>query len=105
MLKHWQRDLRIFGYWIKRELIRRWKLDTPLGIMGIIALITGIGLMVIIGQSFAALFRAMIPWVAGHKVAEVYWTSVAFAVKVSIVFLIFTVSVLLYFFMRFKNYR
>jgi len=103
MLKRWLRDLIVLFYWLKRDAVRRWKLDTPSGMMGIISLIAGLFLLVILGQSFAAVFRAMIPWVSGSGVAEVYWSSIGFGIKVSIIFLVFVVSVLLFFIFRLRN--
>ena len=95
MLNRFLREIRIELYWIKKELTRRWHLDTPLGVVGIITLISGLGLFLLIGQGIAKIFRAAIPWVTGTSVGTIYWSSIGFALKASFLFLLFSTSLLL----------
>ncbi|WP_041219178.1 hypothetical protein [Desulfitobacterium dichloroeliminans] len=92
MLNRLLRELRIELYWIKKVMIRRWRLDTPIGVVGIIALLSGLGLFLLIGQGIAKVFRAAIPWVAGTSVGTIYWSSIGFALKASSLFLLFSAS-------------
>lgn len=94
MLYRFWRELRIEIYWLKKELTRRWYLDTPLGVVGIIAVISGLALFILIAQGVAKIFRAAIPWVNGSAVGAIYWTSIGFALKVSFVFLLFCTSLI-----------
>jgi len=96
------RDLKIELYWMKKHLKRRWHLDTPVGVMGIIAILSGLALFVIIGQGLATMFRGAMPWVNGTNVSVVYWSSIWFAIKAGFVFLLFCSS--LVFFFLFKMY-
>ena len=104
MLSRFLRELRIEFYWIRRELTRRWHLDTPLGFVGIITVISGIGLFLLIGQGIAKIFRAAIPWVTGTSVGTIYWSSFGFALKVSFLFLLFSTSLLLLLWLK-THYR
>lgn len=85
----WERILREFlieYYWWKRHSVKKKKrLDSPFGILGILMLGLGIGLITIIGQLLSSFYRNMIPFVTGNSVAGVYWSSVAFAIKMSFV--------------------
>lgn len=83
-------------YWLKQQLKWRWHLDTPLGLMGILAVVLGVGLLVTLGQALTGLFRNTIPWVAGSRISAVYWQSVAFGMKASILFVMFTVSLIVF---------
>lgn len=105
MWKKVLQDLGIEFYWLKRDLLRRWPLDTPVGIVGIIALISGIIFMVIIWQGLAATFRHLVPWVAGSQVGNVYWSSVAFSLKASLVFLIFCTSLIIFMIIKLSSRR
>lgn len=104
MLNRLFRELRIEFYWVKKELTRRWHLDTPIGIVGVIVLLSGLGLFLLIGQGIAKIFRAAIPWVAGNSVSTIYWSSIGLALKVSFVFLVFATSLLLLFWLK-THYR
>lgn len=98
-------DLAVEFYWLKRDLLRRWPLDTPVGVVGIIALISGIVFMIMIWQGLAAVFRNLIPWVAGSQVGKVYWSSVAFSLKASFVFLIFCTSLIVFIIVKLTSKR
>ena len=94
-----RRELLIEYYWWKRHSVKKRRLDSPLGVMGILFIASGIFLLIIIGQALAAIFRNMIPLVSGTQVAGTYWSSVFFALKISLVLLVFIISmiVMLYF--------
>jgi hypothetical protein len=98
------RELKIEIYWLKKEMTRRWHLDSPIGVMGIIVVLSGAALFIMIGQGIARIIRGSIPWVAGSTVGAVYWSSIGFAIKVSFTFLIFCVSIILFIFLK-MNYR
>lgn len=102
--KIWQ-DLAIEFYWLKRDLLRHWRLDTPAGVTGIIAVISGITFMIIIWQGLATTFRHLVPWVAGSQVGQVYWSSVAFSLKASFVFLIFCTSLIFFILVKLSSKR
>ena len=89
MWRRWIRDLSVELHWVNRNIIRRWRLDTPTGIMGILTLISGLLLLIVIGDAIAHAFRAFIPWVSGSRVGEVYWQSIGFGIKTSFLFLLF----------------
>lgn len=105
MWRRWIRDLEVEFYWIKRDLFRRWHLDTPLGIVGILALISGILLLIIMGEGIAHVFRSYIPWVAGSRAGALYWESIGFGFKASIIFLMFSGSLILFFMLKFFDRR
>lgn len=94
------RELMIELYWMKKEMIRRWHLDTPVGVVGIIALLSGAALFMIIGQGIAKVIRGAIPWVAGSTVGAVYWSSIGFALKASFIFLLFCSSLIIFFLLK-----
>jgi len=100
MLHRLIRELRIEFYWMKKEMVRRWHLDTPVGVMGIIALLSGIALFMLIGQGIAKVIRGAIPWVAGSTVGAVYWSSIGFALKASFIFLLFCSSLIFFFLLK-----
>ena len=66
MWRRWIRILNIELQWMKRDIIRRWRLDTPIGVMGILVLISAALLFVVIGAGFAHIFRSFVPWVSGR---------------------------------------
>lgn len=105
MLHRFIRELRIEFYWMKKEMVRRWHLDTPVGVMGIIALLSGIALFVVIVQGIAKVIRGAIPWVAGSTVGTLYWSSIGFALKASFIFLVFCSSVIIFFLLKLYNRR
>lgn len=96
MWSRWLRVLNIELQWMKRDLIRRWRLDTPVGVMGILLLISAGLLLVVIGGGFAYIFRSFVPWVSGSRVGEVYWYSLGFGLKVSFLFLLFIGSLIIF---------
>lgn len=98
------RELKIEFYWVKKAMVRRWHLDSPIGVVGIIALLSGIGLFITIGQGIAKVIRGAIPWVAGSSVGALYWSSIAFAIKMSFVFLVFCASIVIFIYLK-TSYR
>lgn len=89
-----RREILIEYYWWRRHTGRRHvgkkrRMDSPLGLMGILLITSGIILLVIIGQAFAAMFRNMMLLVTGTSVAETYWSSIMFAFKMGLFLLIF----------------
>ncbi len=96
MWNRWIRILSIELEWMKRDLIRRWRLDTPTGFMGILLLISAVLLFVVIGAGFAYIFRSFVPWVSGSRVGEVYWYSLGFGIKASFLFLLFIGSLTMF---------
>jgi len=105
MWKKWIRDLRVELHWTRRNIMRRWSLDTPSGVMGILILISGILLFIIISNGFSQIFRSFVPWVSGSRVGEVYWQSIGFGIKTSFVFLIFTGSLIIWILLKFSRRR
>ena len=89
------RNLRIELYWMRRNIIRRWRLDTPIEVMGILTIISAILLIVVIGNGISQIFRSYVPWVSGSRVGEVYWQSIGFGIKTSLIFLIFSGSLII----------
>lgn len=100
MLRRLIREINIELYWLKKDFIRRWKMDTPVGLMGIIAVMSGLVLFVILIQGIAEVIQGTIPWVAGSRVAETYWSSIGYAFKASFAFLAFSISVIVFFLLR-----
>ena len=105
MWGRWIRNLNIELHWMKRNIIRRWQLDTPTGVMGILTLISGLLLFVIIGNGMSLIFRSFVPWVSGSRVGEVYWQSIAFGIKTSFLFLIFIGSLIIFFLLKSSGRR
>lgn len=103
MWRRWLRELTVGLYWLKKDLTLRWKLDTPAGVMGILAVTFGLIFLVIMAQGLATIFRSFIPWVSGARVGETYWASIWFAIKGSLVFLLFCTSVILFFLFKSSN--
>lgn len=104
MLNRIVRELRIELYWMKKELTRRWRLDTPIGIVGVITVLSGLGLFFLIGQGIAKVFRGAIPWVTGTSVGTIYWSSIGFALKASFMFLLFSASLIILLWLK-THYR
>ena len=96
MWRRWIIDLSIKLYWMRRDMIHQWRLDTPSGTVGILTLISGILLLIGIGDAIAHAFRAVIPWVSGSRLGEVYWQSIGFGIKTSFLLLLFIASLVLY---------
>lgn len=95
-----RRELLIEYYWWKRHATKKRRLDSPLGVMGILPITLGIVLMIIIGQAFAAFFRNMIPLVSGTQLAGAYWSSIFFALKASLVFIFLIVFMIVILFLK-----
>lgn len=105
MLNRFIRELRIEFYWLRKDLIRRFKLDTPVGLIGLVVLLSGLGLFVVISQGIAKIFRSAIPWVSGSAIGSIYWTSIFFALKVSFLFLLFSASIVLLLWFKSRSKR
>ena len=103
MWRRWMRDLSVEFHWAKRDIIRRWHLDTPAGTVGILTLFSGISLLIVVGDGIAQAFRLFIPWVSGSRVGDVYWQSVGFGLKTSFMFLMFSGSLIIYLFLKFSE--
>ncbi|MHB1654668.1 MAG: hypothetical protein ACYCVD_19805 [Desulfitobacteriaceae bacterium] len=89
MWKRWLREFSVQFYWLKRDFVQHWRLDTPIGTMGILVILAGMGLLVTLGQGLAKIFRSFVPWVSGGNMATVYWQSIGFGFKASFLLLIF----------------
>ncbi|MEA4901294.1 hypothetical protein [Desulfitobacterium sp.] len=105
MLHRLLHEIKIELYWFKKELSRRFRMDTPIGIMGIIALISGALLLLSLIQGIAAVIRGAIPWVAGSNVSSIYWSSFGYALKISLIFIAFSVSITLFFLLKIFHRR
>lgn len=105
MWRRWFRDLRVEWHWLKRDMIRRWSLDTPVGIMGILTIISGLLFIIIVGDGVAHIFRSFVPWLSGSRVSEIYWKSLGFGFKISSMLLLFSGSLILYFLLKYSNRR
>ena len=105
MWRRWLRELSLELSWKKRNVIRRWKLDTPVVIMGIVTGISALLLLIVIGSGVSQIFRAFLPWVSGARVGEVYWQSIGFGIKTSFLFLVFSASLVIFFILKFSGRR
>jgi hypothetical protein len=90
---------------MRRNIIRRWRLDTPTRVMGIITLISGLLLFVVIGNGVSQIYRSFVPWISGSRVGEVYWQSIGFGIKTSFIFLIFSGSLIVFFVLKLSERR
>lgn len=100
MWRRWIRDLSIELHWMRRNIICRWRLDTPTVVMGILTLISGLLLFIVIGNGISQIFRSFVPWVSGTRVGEVYWQSIGFGIKTSFLFLFFSGSLIIFFVLK-----
>lgn len=100
-----RREIFIEYYWWKRHSVKKRRADSPLGLMGILFIISGIFLMILIGQAFATMFRSMMPIVSGTQIAGAYWSSVFFALKVCIILIVLIVSMIGFLIYRFSKRR
>jgi len=105
MWRRWIRDLSIELHWMKRNIMRRWQLDTPTVVMGIIAIISGVLLFIVIGNGISQIFRSFVPWVSGSRVGEVYWQSIGFGIKTSFIFLCFSSSFIIFILLKLSRRR
>jgi len=104
MWRRWLADLKVELYWLKKDFTQRWHLDTPVGIVGILAVIFGVVLLASMIKGLAKMFQLFIPWVSGANISTAYWSSVGFALKTSFVFLLFCVLVIFFFMLKiFRN--
>ncbi len=104
MWQRWLRNLSIELYRCSWSL-RRWNADLPAGLVGILAVSSGLLLIVVLGSGVIEMFRATIPWVAGARLGDIYWASIAFSVRVAFSFLLFCASLAAFLFMRFIKRR
>jgi ABC-type multidrug transport system fused ATPase/permease subunit len=105
MWRRWLDNLYIELYWRKRVLVRRWHLDTPTRMSGILVLTTGVLLLFILGNGAAHVFRAFVPWVSGSRIGDVYWQSISFGIKITLMFLLFCASVIALIIFKFTERR
>lgn len=105
MWRRWLKDIKVEWHWIKRDMIRHWSLDTPVGIMGILTIISGLLFIIIVSDAVAHIFRSFVPWLSGSGVSYIYWKSLGFGLKISIVFLMFSGSLILYFLLKYSSRR
>lgn len=103
MWNKWTRSLFVEFQWMKRNLVRRWKLDTPTGVMGMLVIISALLLFIVIGSGIARIFRSLVPWVTGSRVGEIYWYSISFGIKASFLFIIFSASLIVFFLHKFSE--
>jgi len=101
MWRRWISDLSVRLHWAKSDIMRRWRLDAHSGTVGILVLISGLLLFIIIGDAVAHAFRAVMPWVAGTQVSEIYWQSIGFGIKTSFLLLLFIGSLMLFLLLKF----
>lgn len=104
----WRKRAREFGLeleWMKRDIIRRWRLDTPTGVMGILLIVSTVLLFVVVSGGIAYIFRSFVPWVSGARVGEVYWYSLGLGLKVSFLFLLFMGSLVMFFLLKLNERR
>ncbi|SDI41994.1 hypothetical protein [Desulfosporosinus hippei] len=105
MWRKWARMVSLEMEWMKRDIIRRWRLDTPIGVMGILLLVSFILLFIVIGGGFAYIFRLFVPWVSGARVGDVYWYSLGLGIKVSFLLLLFIGSLVMFFLLKINERR
>lgn len=96
MWRRWAREFTIEWHWLKKDIVRKWNLDTPVGVLGILVVIIGFALLTILAQGLSNFFRSAIPWVSGRNISTVYWQSIGFGVKTSFFFLLFCVAIITY---------
>jgi len=105
MWGRWIRDWNVELQWMRRNIIRRWRLDTPTRIMGILTLISVLLLVAVIGNEISRISRSLVPLVPGSRVAEVYWQSIGFGIKTSFLLLIFSGSLITFFLLKLSRRR
>ena len=98
-----RRELLIEYYWWKRQSGRKRNLDSPFSLLGIMCTGIGIIILVLMGQTFASVYRNMIPIVNGAQVADAYWSSLAFALKFSLMMILLFVTLVLSIIFRFTR--
>ena len=105
MLRRLLFELKREIYWLKKDIVRRWRLDTPIGVVGIIVLVSALALFGFVFQGVVTIIRASIPWVKGSTVGTLYWSSLTFALKFSFVFVLFCGSLILFFVLKIHSRR
>lgn len=105
MWSKWTRELNVKFQWKKRELVRRWKLDTATGVAGILVIISTLLLFIVIAGGIARIFRSFVPWVAGSRAGEIYWYSIGFGIKTSLLFIILIISLIVFLVHKFSQRR
>lgn len=95
MWGRWIRNLSIEIQWMRRNIVRRWRLDTPAGVMGILTALSALLLIVVIGNGISQIFRSYVPWVSGTRVGDVYWQSIGFGIITSFLLLVFCGSLII----------
>lgn len=105
MWSRWTREFYIQFQWMKRDIVRRWKLDTPTGVAGILVILSAILLFIVIGSGIARIFRSFVPWVSGSRAGEIYWYSISFGIKASFLFIVFSVSLIILLLHKFSKRR
>lgn len=103
MWRRWVNAMYIEFHWWKRDLIRRWRLDTPIGMSGILVITSGILLLLVLGDGVAHIFRAFVPWVSGSRIGDVYWQSISFGIKTSLTFMVFCASLIAFIIFKFSE--
>ncbi|KLU63536.1 hypothetical protein CEB3_c00850 [Peptococcaceae bacterium CEB3] len=96
MRRDWTRELTVEWFWLKKKIVRKWRLDTPVGVLGILIPLVGFLLFAILAQGLSDFFRIAIPWVSGGNISTVYWQSIGFGIKASFLFLLFVVIIVAY---------
>lgn len=105
MRGRWTDTLKIEFHWWKRDVIRRWRLDTPIGMSGILVIVSGILLLIVLGNGAAHIFRFFVPWVSGSRIGDIYWQSIGFGIKASIIFILFCTSLIAFIAFKFSERR
>lgn len=101
MAKRRYNNILIDLYWLKREITYRCGLDTPVGLLGILAVVFGLGFLFTLANGFAKVFQTMIPWVSGTHVGEIYWQSIGFGFKASFLLLLFCVTLIIFILLKY----
>ena len=105
MRSKWSRDFNVKFQWMKRDLMRHLKLDTPTGFAGILVIISSLLLFVVIASGIARIFRSFVPWVSGSRTGEIYWYSIGFGIKTSFLFIILVISLIVFLLHKFSERR
>lgn len=105
MWSKWTRELNVKFQWTKRDLVRRWKLDTATGVAGILVIISTLLLFMVIASGIARIFRSFVPWISGSRAGEIYWYSISFGIKASFLFIILIISLIVLLAHKFSQRR
>lgn len=104
----WRRNF--YGYrpdWyrLKQDIMKRLRLNTSTGLIGMVMGIAGIMLLTTLVMGFAKVYRNMFLWVSGSRVNEVYWESIRFGLQAGVFLLLFCGSVIIYFIVKGNSRR